>query len=84
MVFKHNYLPYIAPLLLQNEEMSRTQYVIARDVTAGYMVDTNRTEGDFTIKNGAEYEIEASGTVTLHDGFKVEKGATFAVYPSSF
>lgn len=31
-----------------------------------------------------EYEIEASGTVTLQDGFKVEKGATFAVYPSSF
>lgn len=84
MVFKHNYLPYIAPLLLQNEEMSRTQYVIARDVTAGYMVDTNRTEGDFTIKNGAEYEIEASGTVTLQDGFSVEKGAVFAVYPSSF
>ena len=35
-------------------------------------------------KSGVEYEIEASGTVTLHDGFKVEKGATFAVYPSSF
>ena len=31
-----------------------------------------------------EYEIEASGTVTLQDGFKVEKGATFAIYPSSY
>lgn len=31
-----------------------------------------------------EYEIESSGTVTLQDGFKVEKGATFAVYPSSY
>ena len=28
--------------------------------------------------------LEASGTVTLQDGFNVEKGATFAVYPSSF
>lgn len=40
--------------------------------------------GNVTVKNGAEYEIEATGTVTLEDGFKVEKGATFAVYPSSF
>ena len=32
----------------------------------------------------AFYEIEATGTVKLEDGFKVEKGATFAVYPSSF
>lgn len=39
---------------------------------------------DVTIKNGIEFEIEASGTVTLQDGFNVEKGATFAVYPSSF
>jgi hypothetical protein len=28
--------------------------------------------------------LEASGKVTLQDGFKVEKGATFAVYPSSY
>ena len=40
--------------------------------------------GNVTIKNGVQYEIEASGTVTLEDGFKVEKGATFAVYPSCF
>ena len=84
MVYKHNYLPYIVPLLLQDEELRRSQYVIATDVTAGHKVDSNRMPGDFTVKNGVEYEIEASGTVTLHDGFKVEKGATFAVYPSSF
>lgn len=84
MVFKHNYLPYIAPLLLQNEELQRSQYVIARDVAAGNLVDPIRTQGNFTIKNGAEYEIEASGTVTLQDGFSVEKGAVFAVYPSGF
>ena len=44
----------------------------------------NRTAGDVTVMNGVEYEIEASGTVTLQDGFSVEKGATFAVYPSCF
>ena len=47
-------------------------------------VDSVRTSGSVTVKEGVEYEIEASGTVTLQGGFNVEKGATFAVYPSSF
>ena len=40
--------------------------------------------GNVTVKNDVEFEIEASGTVTLEDGFNVEKGATFAVYPACF
>ena len=84
MVYKHNYIPYIAPLLLQNENLSNSQYVIASDVIAGAAVDSNRTQGDVVITSGVEYEIEASGTVTLQNGFKVEKGATFAVYPSCY
>ena len=84
MIYKHNYIPYIAPLLLQNENLSNSQYVIASDVIAGAAVDSNRTQGDVVITGGVEYEIEASGTVTLQDGFKVEKGATFAVYPSCY
>ena len=40
--------------------------------------------GNVTIKNGIEYEVEASGTLILQDGFKVEKGAKFAVYPACF
>ena len=69
---------------LQNEVLNNSQYIIATDVTAGYSVDSIRTPGYVTVKNGVEYEIEASGNVTLEDGFIVEKGATFAVYPSSF
>lgn len=86
MVYKHDYIPYIAPLLLQNVDLSKSQYVIASDVTAGYAIDidSNRTQGDVTVKSGVEYEIETSGTVTFQGGFKVEKGATFAVYPSCF
>lgn len=74
----------IAPLLMQNYSITNSQYVIASDVIAGYEIDSNRTNGNVVVNNGVEYEIEASGTVTLEDGFKVEKGATFAVYPSSF
>lgn len=42
------------------------------------------TRGVVTIKNGTQYEIEASGVVQLEGGFIVEPGAMFAVYPSSF
>ena len=44
----------------------------------------NNTFGNVTVKSGVEYEIEASGTVTLEHGFKVEKGAFFAVYPACY
>ena len=37
-----------------------------------------------TVKNGAEYEIEAAGEVKLAGGFTVEKGAAFAIRPASF
>jgi hypothetical protein len=35
-----------------------------------------------TIRNGTNYEIDTAGTVTLEDGFIVEKGATFIVHSS--
>jgi hypothetical protein len=84
MLYKHNYIPYIAPMVLQNITLENSQYVIANDVTAGNHIDNIRTKGDVVVPNDVEYEIEASGVVTLEDGFKVEKGATFAVYPSCF
>lgn len=84
MLYKHNYIPYITPLSLQNTTLSNSQYVIASDLTAGNAIDNNRTNGNVIIPNGVEYEIEATGTVRLEDGFKVEQGALFAVYPSSF
>ena len=84
MLFQHNYIPFIAPLVLQNTTMNHSQYLIATDVTAGHSIDANRTNGDVIIKNGINYEIEASGIVRLDDGFKVEKGGRFAVYPSAF
>ena len=84
MIYKHNHIPYIVPMELQNVNLANNQYVIASDVRAGNSINSNRTSGDVIIPNGVEYEIEASGKVSLEDGFKVEKGATFAVYPSSF
>ncbi len=76
--------PYIAPLVLQNTTIYNSQYVIANDVTAGNSIESSRTSGNVIVSTGVEYEIEASGTVTLEDGFEVEEGATFAVYPACY
>ena len=40
--------------------------------------------GNVTVKNDVEYEIEASGEVTLAGGFKVELGARFIVQRTSY
>lgn len=83
-LYRHNYYPYIAPLLIQNERIERSQYVIASDVKAGLSVDSNRLAGEVTIAMGSDFEIEAKGTVTLAPGFKVEKGALFSVTRSDY
>ena len=70
--------------MLQNTTLGNSQYVIATDVTAGRAIDSQRTQGDVVVEDGVEYEIEASGTVTLAGGFKVEQGATFTVKPSAY
>lgn len=84
MLNKHNFIPYIAPLVLQNTDLDQSQYVFATDVTAGRSVDSGRTSGDVTVKEGTEYEIEASGEVTLAGGFSVELGARFVVQRTSY
>ena len=84
MVYKRNYFPYIAPTFIQNTDISKSQYLLAGDYTAGSHVDNILTNGEVTVKSGIEYEIEHSGKVTLGGGFKVEKGATFIVKPACY
>ena len=84
MVYQHNYLPYIAPLYVQNETLAHSQYVIARDASLGNHVDSNRTTGDVVIPANVNYEMEFTGNVLLAPGFTVEKGATLSVVPSDY
>ena len=84
MVYRHNFIPFIAPLVLQNTDLENSQYVIAEDVRMGYNVDSGRTVGNVTVKNGADYEIEAAGDVVIPSGFEVELGASFSVYKSTY
>ena len=79
MVYKHNYIPYIAPLVIQNETICNSQYVFASTFTAGCSVDSGRSQGDVTFKGGAVYEVEATGDVSLGDGVVIEREATLKI-----
>jgi len=84
MLHRHNSIPYIAPLVLQNTTLDKSQYVIASDVTAGKTVDSGRTSGQVTVTGDIEYEIEHTGEVRFEGGFRVDKGVKFAVRPSIY
>ena len=84
MLTRHNYIPYIAPLVLQNTTLGNSQYVIASEVLAGRSVDTGRASGDVTVPSGVNYEIEATGEVRIEGGFTVEQGAQFTIKPSEY
>ena len=79
MIYNHDHIPYIVPLMLQNCNINNSQYVYASSFSAGNSVVPNITHGNVIIKNGAVYEIDATDDVHLGEGFIVENGATFAI-----
>lgn len=84
MLYKHNMIPYFAPLVLQNTTLGSPQYVIASEVLAGRTVDTGRASGEVIVPQGGQYEIEATGEVRIEGGFRVEQGAQFSITPSTY
>ena len=80
MLYKHNYLPTIAPVEMQNETLSKSQFVFASEYKIGRNVDNNRTTGNVIIENGVEYEIEATGDVLIDAGTIVKNGGTLRVW----
>jgi hypothetical protein len=79
MVYQHNRIPYIAPLYLQNETINYSQYVFASTLSAGRNVDSNRTSGNIVFASGVNYEVEATGNVSLGSGLIVKNGATLKI-----
>ena len=79
MVYNHDHIPYIFPLILQNCDINNSQYVYASSFSAGRSVSPSYTNGNVTIKHGAVYEVEATDNVYLGEGFFVENRATFSI-----
>lgn len=78
MVYKHNAIPYVAPLYLQNDTIRSSQYLYASTAFIGRGVDTSRTIGDLVLKSGT-LTIEAGGDVRIGDGLVIQNGATLVI-----
>ena len=79
LVCKRNYLPYIAPLYLQNENITGLNYIFADSVFMGSNVTPEKESENLIVMDGAFVTIEISGAVTLEAGFNVELGGNFEI-----
>ena len=71
MIYRHNMIPYIPTLCLQNENIILSQRVFANDVKMGANVDGNRATGNISFGNNVDYIIDANGDVEIDTGFVV-------------
>lgn len=77
-VYKHNAIPYVAPLYLQNDTIRSSQYFLVNDIHIGRAVDANRTEGNVVIESGT-LTFESNGDVWIGDGLIIKGGATLII-----
>lgn len=72
--YKHNYLPYIAPIYLQNEQVNGEFYISGSKVFVGNHVDENKSTGDFVLKSGSKLTLDVK-EIRLDAGTTIELGA---------
>lgn len=79
MIYKHNMIPYIPTLCLQNENIYVSQRVFATDVKLGSNVDGNRTSGNIAFCNNVNYIIDATGSVEINPGLIIQNTASVTI-----
>ncbi len=77
-VYRHNAIPYIAPLRWQNDTIAGTRYFVVHDVTMGEAADPGRSAGELVISGGT-VTLESYGDVCICEGTVVEEGAHLVV-----
>lgn len=79
MIYSPNMIPYIAPVVMQNETINSSVSFFTTTASLGNAVDENRTFGDLIFDNGADFTIYASGDVLIDSGVIVKSGATLTI-----
>lgn len=79
MFYKHNMIPYFAPLVVQNQTYEISQNLFASSVKMGKFVDSIRSNGEVKFINGVNFSIDADKDVFLADGVIVKSGATLII-----
>lgn len=78
-VYKHNCIPYILPLFLQNATVDYADSFQASTVKIGNSVSARRTKGDYVIEDGGSLIIEASGDVEINSGTIIDTGGRLII-----
>lgn len=78
-VYKHNCIPYILPLFLQNATVNYDDSFQASSVKMGNSVTILRDSGDYVIGNGGSLIIEASGDVEINSGTIIDTGGRLTI-----
>ena len=85
IIQKHNCRPVYKTLTnahdiyLQNQVQTTDKIYNGRNIYVGKNVTAETPTGDYVVKNGANLELNSTGTVTISGGFTVEKGATLEI-----
>lgn len=78
-LYKHDYLPYVYPIYLQNESVTGRHYLKGTKIYLGNHVDNTKDTGNFVIKSGANIVLDVSDEIILDAGTEIELGATFEI-----
>ena len=78
-LYKHDYIPYVLPIYLQNESVVVNAYILGSTFFLGETVNKIRPKGEITIKSGSKIILDATEEVTLDSGTSIELGAEFEV-----
>ena len=79
MVYNENMVPYIAPLVVQNQTYNKSLYIFASTVYMGNNVNVNCEPGDVVIASGIDIVLDASEEVVLGPGFIINSNASLTI-----
>lgn len=79
IIYRHNMIPYIAPLCIQNETINNPLYFFANTVSIGLVADGNREGGAVSFGSNAKCVFEAMGDVYLGPNLTLNAGANLTI-----
>lgn len=79
VIYRHNMIPYLAPLMIQNETINVPWHYFTSSVNIGSNADSNRASGAVIFDYNANCKIDASEDVTLGPNLTLKSGATLTI-----
>ena len=79
VIYRHNMIPYLAPLNIQNETINTPWHYFTSSVNIGSNADSNRASGAVIFDYNANCTIDASENVTLGPNLTIKSGATLTI-----